>query len=428
MLIKDLYLLFLECNAVCTDTRNIEPNSMFFALKGPNFNANSFAQQALEKGSNYAVIDDDKYYLDKRTILVEDSLKTLQDLSRYHRDQLDIPIIGITGSNGKTTSKELIQAVLSEKYNVSATKGNLNNHIGVPLSLLNITKETEIAIIEMGANHAGEIEFLCEFSMPTLGLLTNIGKAHLEGFGDLETIVETKTALYRSIKKSKGLVFVNSNDKRLMAESENIPRILYPDSKGISTKAISNSSPFLAFDTYIEGQNRGRIDTKLIGSYNLDNALAAICIGHYFDVDFTQIKHALESYSPSNNRSQWMETANNNLILDAYNANPSSTILALNNFHELGIENKFIILGDMLELGEDELKEHQKIVDLLIEQQQEALLVGPIYMACKRNDKIIGFSSTIEASDYLSREKPQGKTILIKGSRGLKLEKLVEKL
>lgn len=428
MSIQELYQLFKECSCVTTDTRNITDNSMFFALKGPNFNANTFAVEALKKGSTYAIIDEETYLVDQRTILVNDVLETLQELSKYHREQLSIPVIGITGSNGKTTTKELVQTVLSKKYKVAATKGNLNNHIGVPLTILAIHSEIEIAIIEMGANHAGEIEFLCNIAQPNSGLITNIGMAHLEGFGSLEVIIETKVALYKSLSKNKGMAFVNAEDKRLVDLSSRNERILFGNDNSINAKVISSTSPFLSFDLKVNGKEYKEIETKLVGNYNIDNILAAVTIGNYFDVDTLTIISALNAYNPENNRSQWLNTGKNNLILDAYNANPSSTYSAIRNFELLIAENKIIILGDMLELGKIEQEEHQKIINLLKNNKIQSILIGPVYQSCSAESTIQKFATTEEAKKHLLAKPLLNKTILIKGSRGLKLELLVENL
>lgn len=425
---KELYLLFKECSCVTTDTRNIKEKSMFFALKGPNFNANTFAAEALQNGCSYAIIDQEEYLIDNRTILVDDVLQTLQVLSKYHREQLSIPIIGITGSNGKTTSKELIQAVLKKKYKVAATKGNLNNHIGVPLTLLSIGSEIEISIVEMGANHAGEIAFLCALAQPNIGLITNIGMAHLEGFGSLETIINTKAALYEFLAQNNGIAFVNKKDDRLVNLSIENERILYRSTESIDAASLPSKSPFLSFNLTINGKEYPGIETQLVGDYNLENILAAISIAVYFKVNTEDIINAIKEYRPANNRSQWFSSDNNQLILDAYNANPSSTNSAIRNFESLLADNKVIILGDMLELGEIEKEEHQKIIDLLQKNQIESILVGPIYNSCSVSPSIKQFTSTENAKEYLKNNPLIEKTILIKGSRGLQLETLVEVL
>ena len=401
---------------------------MFFALKGSHFNANAFAQQALDNGCKYAIIDEEEYQVNERCILVDDVLRTLQDLAKYHRQQLSIPIIGITGSNGKTTSKELLNAVLSKKYKVLATPGNYNNHIGVPLTMLSIDASIEIAIIEMGANHAGEIGFLCEISQPNFGAITNIGKAHLEGFGSIETIIETKTALYRFLKKHKGIVFVDEKNDLLVSKSNENQRILFNNKENLNAEILPSSSPFLEFKLFIKGKEASRVNSQLIGNYNLDNALLAIAIGQYFDVPLQDMVRAIEEYRPSNNRSQWMESKHNKLILDAYNANPSSIEEAIKNFSSLELQNKAVILGDMLELGEIAIEEHQKIIDLLKNVDMDVYLIGPIYNSCNKAEKMHFFSETEEAKKYLLDHPLKNKSILIKGSRGLKLESLVDLL
>lgn len=428
MLISDIHTLFTTCSEANTDTRSLVKDSMFFALKGPQFNANSFAQKALDQGCKYAVIDEEAYFIDDRTILVEDVLETLQSLSLYHRKQLNIPVIGITGSNGKTTTKELLLSVLKEKYNVYATAGNYNNHIGVPLTLLAIKPEVEIAIVEMGANHADEIAFLCDLCLPNYGLITNIGKAHLEGFGSFETIIETKTALYRFLKEDDGIAFVNEKDALLMELSENNKRALYRSSSTIDGEIINAKNPFLSFNFLDKGVATKNINTQLIGDYNLDNVLAAMAVGLYFAVPFNDIISGIEYYSPSNNRSQWLETGKNQLILDAYNANPSSTLLAIDNFNNLQVENKLVILGDMLELGESAKKEHQSIIDVLKNYDLDVFLVGPLYSSCSISDTMHAFVNTSECKIFITDHPIEDKTILIKGSRGLKLESLVDVL
>jgi UDP-N-acetylmuramoyl-tripeptide--D-alanyl-D-alanine ligase len=400
---------------------------MFFALKGPNFNANTLAKSALDSGSKYAVIDEESYYIDERTILVEDALTSLQELARHHRRQLKIPVIGITGSNGKTTTKELIHAVLAKKYNVYATKGNFNNHIGVPLTLLAIKKDIEIAIIEMGANHAGEIEFLCNICEPNYGLITNIGKAHLEGFGSIDTIIETKAALYRKLAQDNGIVFVNQKDPLLCSLSEKLNCVFYRNTELDGILSNTNGT-FLSFQLLLQNEKEEVINTQLIGEYNLDNVLAAYAIAAYFEVPKSDIIHALEHYQPSNNRSQFLKTEQNQLILDAYNANPSSTLLAIENFSKLDLVNKLIILGDMLELGKDAEKEHQEILNVVSSLAIECFAVGPIYSACNLPQGIRTFSNTEECKSYLADNTQIERAILIKGSRGLKLETLVELL
>lgn len=434
-MIQELYKHFLKNPVVCTDTREIKEGSIFFALKGNNFNANKFADEALNLGCSIVVIDDANYKKDERFFLVDDVLTTLQALANYHRKQHSIPIISITGTNGKTTSKELLNAVLSQKYNVLATKGNFNNHIGVPLTLLNLTAKHEIAIVEMGANHVGEISVLCAIAEPDFGMITNIGKAHLEGFGGYEGVVKAKSELYNFIKHKNGKLFVNADNKLLLQLSEGIEKITFGASENGDFSGI-----FIESNPYVKLKCKAKEDiqpmdqkpvivTQLIGNYNFENILAAACIGHYFDVSEEQIKNGLENYIPSNNRSQVMQTKSNLLLLDAYNANPSSMSAAIENFSQMVQLNKMVILGDMLELGDESAKEHDTIVNLLKKKNiTNLLLVGPFF---KESGKIIDaktFSDSEEVVDYLKLHPVKDTTILIKGSRGIKLEKVVEVL
>ncbi len=426
--IEALYRKFNQCTGINTDTRNIDKDSMFFALKGPNFNANLYAAEALNKGSKFAVVDDPEVVLSDQFILVDDSLSTLQQLSKYHRKKLSKPIIGITGSNGKTTTKELINEILSTQYKVAATKGNLNNHIGVPLTLLSIDHEDDIAIVEMGANHEGEIAFLCNLSRPDYGLITNIGKAHLEGFGSLDKIITTKKALYDSVEKKGGLVFINKSDRLLSNISLKNNCSYYLDKDGLNGKLIESKSGQMIFKYTYSDYQSPQIKTHLIGDYNLENAMAAIAIGINFKIEHKNIVKALESYKPQNNRSQWFETARNNIILDAYNANPTSTLAALNHFLSIKNENKLAILGDMLELGDFAMEEHQQIIDFTVTNNIETLFVGTIYATCKHLEKNKSYSYTDELIEFLKQNTILNKTILLKGSRGIKLEKLLEYL
>ena len=428
MEIDALYHKFEQCSGINTDTRNIVGNSMFFALKGPNFNANLFAADALNKGSRYAVIDDPEVAISDQYIVVEDSLLTLQQLAKYHRDKLSIPIVGITGSNGKTTTKELINEVLSSQYKVASTKGNLNNHIGVPLTLLSIDQEDNIAIVEMGANHEGEIAFLCDLTKPGYGLITNIGKAHLEGFGSLEKIISTKKALYDSVKKNGGLVFINKSDQLLTKLSSGYNCSYYLDEDGLNGKLIDNETGEMNFEYTTSNYQSPQIKMHLIGDYNLENAMAAIAIGIHFKIDHINIVKALSSYQPQNNRSQWFETRKNNIILDAYNANPTSTLAALEHFLSIKNENKLAILGDMLELGDYALEEHQRIVDFIKMNKINSFFVGPIYASCKNLESSKSYANIDELIKFIKDNSILNKTILLKGSRGIKLEKLVEYL
>ena len=428
MEIEALYQKFNQCSGINTDTRNIDKDAMYFALKGPSFNANLFASEALNKGCKYAVVDEPEVAISDQYILVENSLSTLQQLSKYHRDQLALPIIGITGSNGKTTTKELINEVLSTQYKVTATKGNLNNHIGVPLTLLSIDHEDDVAIVEMGANHEGEIALLCDLSSPDYGLITNIGKAHLEGFGSLEKIISTKIALYESVKENKGLVFINKSDQLLTNLSTENNCTYYLDKEGLNGKLIENNSGEMNFEYTTSDFQSPQIKTHLIGDYNLENAMAAVAIGMHFKIDHKNIVSALKIYQPKNNRSQWYETKKNNIILDAYNANPTSTLVALEHFLSIKDENKLAILGDMLELGDSALEEHQRIIDFVKSNKINSLFVGSIYASCTNLESSTFFADTEALIKFIKDNSIYNNTILLKGSRGIKLEELVEYL
>ncbi len=432
-MIEKLYSYFLKNPTISTDTRDIKKGSIFFALKGDNFNGNKFAEQALNLGCSLAVIDEAEYKLDDRFFLVDDVLANLQHLANFHRKQLNIPIIGITGSNGKTTSKELVNAVLSQKYKVQATKGNLNNHIGVPLTLLSISNEHEMAIIEMGANHQKEIEQLCAIAEPNFGMITNIGKAHLEGFGGYEGVIKTKKELYDFIKINGGTLFVNADNELLNNLSEGIDKIKFGTSKNADFKGIiTDCNPFVKFKFKSKNDikqidEKQIIATQLIGNYNFENMLAAACIGNYFKLTDDEIKRGIENYTPSNNRSQVMQTKNNLLLLDAYNANPSSMRAAIENFAQINQPNKMAILGDMLELGEESKNEHDAIVSLLKEKNiLNTLLVGPHFKESGKMMNAKTFLNSDAVIEYLKQHSILNSTILIKGSRGIKLEKLVE--
>lgn len=433
--IAELYNHFLQHPIVCTDTRDIQKGSVFFALKGDKFNANQFASQALESGCSLVVIDEAQYKKDERCFLVKDVLTTLQQLANYHRRQLTLPVISITGSNGKTTSKELVNAVLSQQYNVLATKGNLNNHIGVPLTLLSITQQHQIAIVEMGANHQGEIAMLCTIAEPDYGMITNIGKAHLEGFGGYEGVIKAKSEMYQYIRKKGGKLFVNADNSLLVQLSENTNKITFGTSETVDYKGFFiDSNPFvrLKYKAKEDAQafaEKQTVTTHLIGSYNFENVLAAACIGYYFKMSEQQIAQGIESYVPSNNRSQVMQTAANLLLLDAYNANPSSMNAAIENFAKMDTPNKMVILGDMLELGTESEKEHDAVVAMLQTHNiQNAILVGPCFMQSGKKTITKCFPNSNEALTYLKQHPIKGFTILVKGSRGIKLEKVVEGL
>lgn len=436
-MIEKLYAHFSLHPAVCTDTRNIQPGSIFFALKGGNFNGNQFAEQALNNGCSLAVIDEAACKKDDRYFLVEDVLRALQQLANHHRKQLNIPVIAITGSNGKTTSKELINAVLSMKFKVLATSGNLNNHIGVPLTLLSITKEHEMAIIEMGANHQGEIALLSSIAEPDFGIITNIGKAHLEGFGGLEGVKKGKSELYRFIREKKGKLFVHGDDEVLVELAAGIDKITYGTKKLydiVGGMSPGNAGEFISFQWATRYnasslKSSEMINTQLVGIYNYYNLLCAACVGNYFKVEDALINKALAEYTPTNNRSQLQKTALNTLILDYYNANPSSMSLALENFASLKQANKMVILGDMLELGEEGAKEHDAIIQLLAQKDlSNALLVGPLFIEAGKHSNAKTFATSDEALLYLKDHPVKDTTVLIKGSRGIKLEKVLEAL
>ncbi len=428
MLLENIYSIYKEHPVITTDSRNIIQNSIFFALKGENFNGNAYSASALEQGASYAVIDEEKYKINDRYILVDNVLETLQALASLHRDNLSIPIIGITGTNGKTTTKELLHAVLSQKYKCYATKGNLNNHIGVPLTILSIPQDTEIAIIEMGANALGEIAALCHIAKPAYGIITNIGKAHLQGFGSIEGVMKTKQELYTSVAYRNGTLFVNHDNEILKSLLPQTPTIFY----GIQTEAglqgkVLESNPFLKF-AYTDSQKNYEIQSNLVGSYNLENMLAAITIGRYFGVSHDQIECALTNYSPTNNRSQEIRTAKNQIIMDAYNANPSSMALAIQNFAEMKYGQKMLILGDMLELGDQSAAEHQNIVELLKKYAfDNVILVGEEFIKTKTDNYLI-FETAKEVVAFLQMNPVKEKVILIKGSRGIKLETLLDVL
>ncbi|MCK9421381.1 MAG: UDP-N-acetylmuramoyl-tripeptide--D-alanyl-D-alanine ligase [Bacteroidales bacterium] len=428
-ILENIYQIFLEHPLVSTDTRHIQPGSLFFALRGDSFNGNEFAAQALQLGASYAIADEPEVAVDARILLVDNVLTTLQDLARLHRMKSGIPVIAITGTNGKTTTKELIYAVLSKKYRTLATQGNLNNHIGVPLTLLQLCPDTEIAIIEMGANHRGEIDFLCHLALPDYGIITNIGRAHLEGFGGFSGVISAKTELYRYLLGNRKKVFVHGDDSLLMEQSLGLERIIYgtgPD--GLSVKNI-NARPFITMDLVFQDHHPVEIQSQLYGKYNVPNMLATACIGQYFGVNPKMIKEALENYRPANNRSQVARTSRNRLILDAYNANPTSMTAALATFAESTWSDKVVLLGDMLELGEESDEEHIRILELLDKYAfQQVFLVGPVFTRLNTQLENICFHDSELARVWLEHHRLTNSTILIKGSRGIKLEKVVDAL
>ena len=430
---EELYKLFIDCNQkITTDTRKLDKGSIFFALKGDSFDANVFAQIAIDAGCAYAIVDDQLRSNGKTIFLVENVLEALQQLARYHRQQLKMPVIGITGSNGKTTNKESMYAVLSKKYNTYATKGNLNNHIGVPLTLLALTHQHEMAIIEMGANHQGEIAMLCDLADPDYGIITNIGKAHLEGFGGIEGVRKGKSEMYKHLKNKHGKIFINGNDEVLLELSENLSKIYYGENIEFDVHGqLFPNSEFVEFKWNIKNKSideEALIKTNMFGRYNFINVLCAVCIGNYFKVSVTEINNALQAYVPEMNRSQVKKTDLNTIILDAYNANPSSMGLAIENFHNQSFNNKLTILGDMLELGEYSNLEHEKILNQLLKVDlKNVILVGKHFEMFK--DKFLHynfFANINDVKEYLKIHKIVDSTILIKGSRGMQLEKVVD--
>ena len=418
MQIEDIYKLFLESEGVCTDSRKTKKNTIFFSLKGKNFNGNLFADQALSQGCSFCVIDDKKYKKSEKYILVDDVLICLQELASLHRSKLACSLIAITGSNGKTTSKELISSVLRKKFNVLSTEGNLNNHIGVPLTLLKLNKSHQLAVIEMGANHLKEIELLCEIAKPNFGIITNIGKAHIEGFGSIDNILIGKTELYRYLEKNNGTVFVNSDDKKLSKSTYGLNSISY-GSESIYAPQITID------DIYVNIFCLGiTFKSNLIGKYQKFNIALAICIGDYFKIDKFLIQEAIQNYIPKNNRSQIIETKRNKVLMDAYNANPTSMRETINYFDYINYEKKFLILGDMLELGDTSDIEHKEIINLITEKKYEFILVGDIFSSMEKENSFKNVDS-IPKKNLLELEKY---FILVKGSRSITLEKILNYL
>lgn len=422
----ELFDLFYECSEVCTDTRQIVKDCLFICLKGANFNGNTFAEQALKEGAKYVIVDEDNYATNESVFCVKDSLLFLQELSNYHRLKFSIPVIGITGSNGKTSTKELINAVLAKKYTVLATIGNLNNHIGVPLTLLRMNEGHEIAIIEMGANRFKDIEELCSIACPTHGIITNIGKAHLEGFGDFNGVLKTKKELYDSIFKNSGTVIYNIDDDIL---KNNLPpkvnTISYGTSNNADVKGIMvGLSPFVELSWETNSYSSPIIETKMIGKYNFYNFLAAITFGIVFKVPKELINKAINEYSPTNNRSQVKETKLNTLILDCYNANPSSMRSALESFSMIDHPNKIFIIGDMLELGHESKSEHLLISQLVADLKLSGYSVGPEFHETQSKSFILQFKDKSKAIDFFENNPLANSLILLKGSRGIGLETL----
>lgn len=423
--IEKLYAEYIKHPIISTDSRNTPIGSIFFALKGESFDGNKFALKALKNGCSLAIIDDPNLKECEHYFYVPDVLIALQELAKYHRNKLSIPVIGITGTNGKTTTKELINRVLLKKFKTLATSGNLNNHIGVPLSILSIKKEHEIAIIEMGANHIGEIEFLCQIAQPTHGIITNIGKAHLEGFGSIEGVIQAKTELYTFLKKNKNApVFVNKDNEILEPISKNLNTLTYGKSSADCIFSSIKANPYVEMTW-----NQNFIKSKLIGKYNAENIMAAVCIGHFFKIENDEIIKAIEEFIPKNQRSEILKTSNNEIILDAYNANPSSMKQAIENFKEMDKENPFLILGDMFELGKFSIEEHQNIISLLTELGfKNVFLVGNDFHQVNKSNQYKSFTTTADAQIYLSEHLLKDQNILLKGSRGMKLESLLKHL
>jgi UDP-N-acetylmuramoyl-tripeptide--D-alanyl-D-alanine ligase len=429
MQLSELYSIFLQNPIICTDTRKLSKGCLFFALKGDNFNGNKFAKQAIEEGAAYAIIDEEQYQKNDQCLLVNNVLETLQGLAKCHRQQLALPVIAIVGSNGKTTTKELITSVLQTKYNLLSTPGNFNNHIGLPLTLLMLKKEHQLAVIEMGANHVTENAFLCEIAVPSHGLVTNNGKDHLEGFGSMEGVIQSNAELFDYLEKHQGIAFVNCHDEVLMNKSKHIKsRILYGNSE---QEKISEIETFIKpnyFQPTINFQLQGlNINSPLSGDYNFDNILAAISIGLHFGLNPEEIKKGIEAYSPKNLRSQLIEKENNRIFLDAYNANPSSMEASIRNFMAMPGENKVLILGDMFELGKYEEEEHQNMVQFCLNQKvEQAILVGKAFNKTQTNYQ--KFETTPELIDFLKSNPIANSFVFLKGSRGMKIESLVDVL
>lgn len=425
MNINDLYDKFLRSRIVSTDSRHIKQGSLFFALKGDRFNANAFADEALQKGAAFAVIDDPQYNSSERHILVQDVLSALQELAKHHRSKLTIPVIGLTGSNGKTTSKELLNTVLSQKYKTFATQGNLNNHIGVPLSILSVDDQKEIAVIEMGANHVGEIALLCSIAQPTHGFITNIGKAHIGTFGGYENIIRGKSELYDHLLRHHGTVFINSRDEVLvnMAKRFREP-IMYYQPGDYYTCSLVDANPYITF----RAENGETVQTNLIGGYNFENVAAALCIGKFFNVEASAANAAIAAYTPGNMRSQIVRKENRTIILDAYNANPSSMKAAIENLANMNADRKVLILGDMFELENEAEKEHQELGKMV-----QALSFSEVYL-CGKLMKVAQleipsakhFEKKDELIEVLKANNFTGATVLVKASRGIGLEAVVD--
>jgi UDP-N-acetylmuramoyl-tripeptide--D-alanyl-D-alanine ligase len=425
--IESLHHYFKQSSGVCTDTRNIATGSLFVALKGENFDGNQFVEHAIKSGAKYAVTSNANFANNEQIFYVKDTLIALQRLANYHRKQFTIPVIAITGSNGKTTTKELFNAVLSKKYNTLATKGNLNNHIGVPLTLLKLNNSHELAIIEMGANHQGEIELLSHIAAPTIGLITNIGKAHLEGFGGIEGVIKGKTELYHFLEKQNGLIVYNADNTILKEKINYGNAICYAFNNEANCKGnIENDQPFLTLNYTYENEMQISVSSNLIGLYNAENILGAICVAKYLGVDDQAIVEGIAAYAPDNSRSQIIKKETNTIILDAYNANPSSMKAALDNFDKIDAKNKLVILGDMFELGETSAEEHQNIATTAIQNKtNQCIFVGPQFSQSEAARTQKSFLGVLDCMQYLKTLPLNDLTILIKGSRGMKMEQIL---
>jgi UDP-N-acetylmuramoyl-tripeptide--D-alanyl-D-alanine ligase len=429
---EELYSHYLDHPVVCTDTRTLTAGCIFFALKGPSFDGNRFADHALANGAAYAVVDDPQVVRDNRFLLVEDVLTALQQLAKYHRRQLGIPVLAITGSNGKTTTKELVRAVLAKKFNVYATRGNLNNHIGVPLTLLSMNAKVEFAVVEMGANHQGEIASYCAIAEPDYGLITNVGKAHLEGFGGFAGVKKGKGELYTFLSAKKGRIFLHASNVHLqeMAEERKpLEVVTYGSLDGCDCKGeLVSYQPFLTI-SWQYGNRHGEIQTQLVGRYNFENILSAIAIGNFFDVPAVAIDEAIAAYAPDNSRSQVVKRGTNTIILDAYNANPTSMEAAIRNLNAMEGENKVVCIGDMAELGEESDREHERIVQLLQENDYaKILLVGVRFGKYAAQLDALHFSDSIAAAEWIRKNPFEHSIILIKGSRSSRMEVVMESL
>jgi len=426
--IKELYRQYLLSSGVTTDSRCVKKGNIFFALKGGNFDGNAYAAAALENGAALAIIDNEEFNTVPGCLLVPDVLSCLQDLAAYHRKQLSIPVIGLTGTNGKTTTKELIYKVLSGKYDTHATAGNYNNHIGVPLTILGISEHTEIAVVEMGANHIGEIALLCEIASPGYGLITNIGKAHLEGFGGYQGVIKAKTEMFDYLRKVAGTAFVNHDDAFLMSLAGKLKKLTYGTDAGADLRGqVTSSIPFLEILWHTDDASL-QIPSQLYGDYNFENIMAAICVGMFFGVDPKDIVSAISEYLPDNNRSQVIKSRSNVIYMDAYNANPSSMMAAIIHFEKQSGNKKVLILGDMFELGEESAQEHQKVLDNIRKKFQGVMLIGPAFSDICRDEEFYTFRDTDEAAEWLQKHPVEDASILVKGSRGITLEKLLDHL